>query len=177
MCIDQAGQRHVSARSGQSATGCTLDATRTLDLFNPKTFASIKAVLPLSLFSPFSFDFPCYIGILLRSYTPTSKWLFEGALNCTWGCLVSVRSVLWDCICCTVCDVTVFVVLSVTSLSLLYCLWRHCLCCTVCDVSAFVVLSVTSLPLLYCLWRHCLCCTVCDVTVHDHVDCRMSKAL
>jgi hypothetical protein len=53
MCIDQAGQRHVSARSGQSATGCTLDATRTLDLFNPKTFASIRAVLPhpLSVFS------------------------------------------------------------------------------------------------------------------------------
>jgi hypothetical protein len=158
MCIDQAGQQHVSTRSGHSATGCTLDATRTLDLFNPKTFASIKAVLPLSLFSPFSFDFPCHIGILLRSHTPTSKWLCEGALNCTWGCLVSVRSVLW-------------------ALPLLYCLWRHCLCCTVCDVTDFVVLSVTSLPLLYCLWRHWLCCTVCDVTVDDHVDCRMSKAL
>ena len=49
MCIVQAGQRHVSVRSGQSATGSTLDATRTLDLFNPKTFASIGAVLPLSL--------------------------------------------------------------------------------------------------------------------------------
>jgi len=124
MCTDQAGQRHVSARSGQSATGCTLDATRTLDLFNPKTFASIRAVLPLPLSLCFLHSFSIFRAILAFFYevnNPTSKGLFEGALNCTWegG-------------------------------------------------------GVLCPPVHYC--EHCLCCTVCDVTVHDHVECRMSKA-
>ena len=111
MRIDQAGQRHVSARSGQSATGCcTLDATRTLDLFNPKTFASIRAVLPLSLSLCFLHSLSIFRAILAFCYEvniPTSKGLLEGALNCTWGRLVSVRHYCEHCLCCAVCNVTV----------------------------------------------------------------------
>jgi hypothetical protein len=110
MLIDQAGQRHVSARSGQSATGSTSDATRTLDLFNPKTFASMKSSSPsLSVF-PILFRF----SVLCRhSFTKLILLHQKGCLKVP---LIALGGVLCPSVRPFSVVSTAFVVLSVTSL-------------------------------------------------------------